>query len=267
MNDKENLEEGFEETFDENEVLDEETELEEDSLEEVDEPEEEDEIDESVEESEEQEEEPQEDKVPLKTHLETKKKYRELKKQLQELKEKEQSQDLISYKEQKKKKYIDMGYDAELAEALAEDLAENRGLIGNKKENTEDELILEEIQDLELSGYSDASQYKDKIIDLARKAKKLGEDIDIEDAYLMAKSTTKPTVTRNEIQTRIEQQEAIRRRKSGTVSKKVSSTSSKPKGYGLSSEDMTLLKQLKKDYPDAGWTPKKLSEMIKNNNI
>ena len=258
------------EVLDDEEIVDDEVEeTEEDSFDEADESEGEeqtDEADEPDEPDEEPESEEQKDKVPIKTHLKIKKKYRELKKQLAEMKEKEQTQDLISYQASKKKKYIDMGYDEEYAESIAEDLSENRALAIQTKTSSEEDIYLEEIKDLELEGFNDALEHKDKIIELIKKGKKLGEDIDVEEAYLMAKRTTKSNVTKREIQTRIEQQEAIKRRKSG-VSNKVASSASKPKGYGLSAEDKKLLKQMQKDFPDGGWTPKKLSEAIRKNQI
>jgi len=214
-------------------------------------------LDEVITETEPEEQKSDEKYVPLGTHLETKKQVKELKKQIRELQEKTLSSDIISYKEAIKKKYLEKGYDEDFADIQAELMAENKAELLKSTKKSDDEIILEDIKDLVELGYKDALEHKTKIIDLIKKGKRLGEEIEAEDAYFIATKNNKSKLRESEIKTQAEQLQANKRRQVESRVVANSSPSSKSNNT-LDADDSRELERLQKIFPSQNWDAKKL---------
>jgi hypothetical protein len=205
----------------------------------------------------------QDETVPLSTYLDIKNKYKMTKKEYQSLKDKTMDSDLKEYKETTKNKYLKLGYNEDLAEQLAEDLAENRSLVTKRKDSME-ESIIEDIQELKSDPiYSDIDYFKDEIIQKIKETKKKGYDLDIEDAYFIVSKQGK-TKAREQRQNDT-QREVLNKKKKGAVSTNVATSGSEASKnkYKLDEDDKKALATLQRMQPDSKWTPEKYFKMMK----
>jgi len=217
-------------------------------------------LDESVEEVvEEPKEEPKEDKVPLATLLDEKRKRKELERQLREYKEKEVDTDAKLTKTQLRQKYIDKGFDEDVAESLADEFTSLRMEV-RKAQFKELEPIDEDLKELTRdSFYSDALTYKKEIQSVITDFKKKGIDLDLEEAYLKVRGKARL----KEYKTEIEQKALLDRRNADD--KKLPASTSKPvkDPYPLDETDKAALAGLQKAQPNSAWNAEKFYKLMK----
>lgn len=202
-----------------------------------------------------------EKKVPLKTFLELKSKYKSMKKNHAELLDKTLDSDSKSFIAVKKQKYVDLGYDEALAEELAKDLAELKAEAKTSNRSHFEESIIEDIEDLENDPvFSDIGSYKAEIIEKIMTTKrKTGEVLDTDLAYLLVSKKKARSSLRDE---RINntQADVISKKKAGVSGKTKVATSSSTTAkeqFKLDKDDMAALKMLQQFQPDAKWTKEK----------
>lgn len=197
-----------------------------------------------------------EEKVPLSTHLEEKKKRKSLEKKIRELEEKELDSSILHEKETIKKKYIDKGYDEDLAVLIADDLinikSEFKKSKLKEKRNNSFEDDLKELS--RQSYYNDALTFKKEIKTKIDEFSKNGIDLSPEDAYQLVRGKTRI----KEFITDTEQKEALRRRSEESSSKVPNASSVSPKNpFPLDESDKRALAGLQKLQPASGWTAEK----------
>jgi hypothetical protein len=202
-----------------------------------------------------------EEKVPLKTFLELKAKYKSMKKNHAELLDKTLDNDSKSFIASKKQKYIDLGYDEALAEELAKDLAELKAEAKTSNRSHFEESIIEDINDLENDPvFSGIKLYTDEIIEKIKTTKrKTGEVLDTDLAYLLVSKKKARSSLRDE---RINntQADVIAKKKAGVSGKTKVATSSSTttkEQFKLDKDDLAALKMLQQFQPDANWTKEK----------
>ncbi|HAK12829.1 MAG TPA: hypothetical protein DCO78_13460 [Chitinophagaceae bacterium] len=210
--------------------------------------------------------EPQEDTVPLRTHLETKKKLREVKSRLEELEAKEYSEKVRAKRESVRLKWLNKGYDDEVASMMADDIASIYEEIGAEKTARRNSVVDEEIDELSSDDfYSDIKTYSKQIKDKISQFKKVGEDLSVEDAYFMV---VNPRTKLRETNLKEQQKNIINNKKQGTASKSnVPTAASKAakNPYPLDPTDKKALAGLKLAQPEAKWDEKKYYEMYYGN--
>jgi hypothetical protein len=202
------------------------------------------------------------DSVPLKTFLELKSELKEMKRKQAEFEDTKLSESTRTYREKVKQKWIDRGYDEEMAKAMAEDLTEVLATLHAGSETNTDRLIKSEVEELSaIDEFSDIGSYKDRILDTIKKGKTAGLDIGVEQAYFMLAGNAKLKEIRNK-------ETVINRIKNTTKGKSELPTGqSNPKEtqYKLDTDDKKALAGLQKMQPDMNWTAKKYMETIKQN--
>lgn len=212
--------------------------------------------------TEEYSEEPQDDTVPLKSHLEVKKKLREAKMRLEELEAKEYSEKIRIKRETVKNKWLSKGFDDDTASLMADEIAGVYEEIGAARQSHKESIVDEEIEELsEDDFYSDIKTYKKEIKNKINRFKKAGEDITVEEAYLMVVG---PRTKYRDTSIRTKQKEILNNKKNGTASKlnvKTAASSNAKNLYPLDPVDKKALVGLKKAQPEANWTEKKYFEM------
>ena len=212
----------------------------------------------------------QADTIPTATFLDLKRKYKAIKKERDFLRVKSLDNESIAFIEEKKQKYLKMGYNEDIATELANDLAEVRGLVAKNSKNDITNSIIEDIEDLSSDPYyRDAKEYENEIIQKVSEAKRKGYDLDVEDAFLMVSKHKKRTKYKEQ-KVNDEQVEIIERKQNrSTTSSNVATSSSsniKPK-FNLDAHDKKALAELQKVQPDAKWTPEKYyNVMVKERN-
>lgn len=213
-------------------------------------------------------------KVPLRKYEEERKKRQEVEskllaqnimlKKFQETEaEKAVDAEVTTYKESKRKKYIDAGYEESLANILAEDLAEvyKKSLIVKTSVESEAKIDKNVLAVAELKNsdefFDNADAYSEKIIE---KMKKL--DLTAREAYMLV---VDPIARQKEIAQR---NSASKKDGSGAKTNKslASSENTKPKDgvSGLSKSHMRVLKELQKDDPEGEWDVGKYKKYVLN---
>lgn len=211
------------------------------------------------------EEEGQEDTVPLKTYLEIKKQNREMHKKLYEYETKTYSTEALQLKEAKYKRYLEMGVEDNVAQALAEDFFETYLLTTKNKKDSLADIVDSEIEDLARSDefFSDASSHRDSILLKIKEMEKKGIEIGVEEAYILV------TKGRNRAKTfsQNKQNREILENKKTLNNKKLNvdtSSGGVPKqSFKLDKEDKKALAGLQKMQPDKNWDAKKYWETMK----
>lgn len=209
----------------------------------------------------------QSESVPMAAFLELKKKYKNVRNERDTLRHKNLDTESQAFIDEKKQKYLSMGYNEELAEELAKDLAEVRGLATKSKAKNDIEIaILEDIADMSKDPlYEGIEEYEDAILKKVTEARRKGFDLEIEDAYFMVSKYQKRTKAK-EKRVNDSQREVIERKQvNGTSTTNVpTSGGSAPKvKYNLDAHDKKALAGLQKAQPDAKWTAEKYYNMMK----
>lgn len=207
----------------------------------------------------------QNDVVPLKTHLETKKQMKDLKRELAKLKETQYTNESLAYRDKVEKKYIEAGYEESLAKMIAEDLANVRDLATTKKQSYIEDSIDEDIQDLAGTDeyYSDAIDYANSIKAKIEDFKKKGVELDVADAYALVVNPRQKARRNNDLDS---QREILNNKKSGVTggTNVPTASSSKPTTqYKLDADDKKALANLQRMQPGANWTPEKYYKLMK----
>lgn len=221
---------------------------------------EEEEEEEEDQEEEEEEEEEKEETVPLKTYLDVKKKYKNLRKKQEALEEKERSQRLKDKRASIMKRWKDAGYDDEAAALFADEQLETYKEIEELKAMRQDSYLDEDVDDL-VDEYPEAEKHRAKIKAKIKKYERNGDEISAEEAYLLiagTKSALRDKKVRDEQTKRIKN---TNKKKGSNV--KTSSGGTPKDVYQLDKYDLKALKRLQKAQPDAGWNRKKYFEMMK----
>jgi hypothetical protein len=201
--------------------------------------------------------------VPLKTYLDLKNKYKMTRKEYNELKDKSLNEELKSYKDEVRNKYIKGGYNEDLADMISEDFAKLHASL-NKGKNDIEESILEDIDELKTDPlFSDVDNYRHEIINKIKETKKKGYELDVEDAYLIVSRQGKTKLKEKRLNDK--QRSVLERKNKGTVRTNVatSGSSSNKSKYKLDEHDIIALKGLQKNQPDANWTVEKYYKTMK----
>lgn len=200
------------------------------------------------------------DSVPLKTFLELKGELKELKRKQAEFEDTKISESTRTYREKMKQKWIDRGYDEDMAKAMAEDLTEVVNTLHAGNETNTDRLIKAEIDELSaVDDYTDIVSYKDRIVDTIKKGKTAGLEIGVEQAYFMLAGNTKIKEIKNK-------QTVLNRLNNNNKGKSELPTGqgdAKETKYQLDADDKKALAGLQKMQPEMNWTAKKYFETIK----
>jgi hypothetical protein len=200
------------------------------------------------------------DSVPLKTFLEMKNELKELKRKQAELEDTKVSESTRAYREKMKQKWIDRGYDEEMAKAMADDLTEVVSTLHAGAESNTDRLLKAEVDELSATDdFNDIGSYKDRIVDTIKKGKTAGLEISVEQAYLMMAGKNKLKEIRNK-ETVINR---INNTNKGTGEIPTGQGEKPDNRYQLDADDKKALAQLQKFQPDYGWTAKKYYESVK----
>lgn len=206
-------------------------------------------------------EEPTKRSVPEATFLEEKKRRKELEHQLREFKEKDVEKDSLLTKTQLKQKYIDKGFDEELADSLAEEFAAMKSEVRKASfKELDNSAIDDDLKELARdSFFSDAPTYKNEIQALVKDYKAKGIELDVEEAYFKIRGKSRM----REYRTDIEQKALLDRRK-GEEKKLPNSNPAPTKDpYPLDDTDKKALEGLQKAQPSAGWTAEKFYKLMK----
>lgn len=206
------------------------------------------------------------DKVSIKKFMKEKSKNRELRKRVQELEdrnleieEKETIEDIVT-------ELADEGLDEAIARKLAKRLVGTSR--GRDRDNKFESRIVEDLEDLAESDslFDDALDYKIPIIKRIRTYKTRGIDLDVEDAYMSVVGKDKIKSKIKTADTREKSRKRLKNKREGVTKTKHASkdTKSSPVNYGLDADDRKALKELQRAQPDAKWTAKKYSIMMKN---
>lgn len=219
-------------------------------------------------EDEEQEDLGQEDTVPLKAHLETKRKLREAKLKLEELEAAAYTEKVRAKRDAVKQKWLSKGYDDETASMMADDIAEVYGEISDIKTSRQESVIDEEIAELaEDEFYSNIMSYKNEIKNKIKRFRNVGENLTVEEAYLMVVG---PRTKYRESNLKQQQKAIITNKKKGVAASKnnvaTAASSGSKNQYPLDATDRKALAGLKKAQPLVGWTEKKYYEMYYGKN-
>lgn len=202
------------------------------------------------------------DTVPLKSHLEVKKKLRETKMRLEELEAKEYTEKVRTKRESVKQKWISKGFDEDTANMMADEIAGVYEEIGAAKQTQQETVVDEEIEELaEDDFYSDIKTYKKEIKNKISRFKKVGENLTVEEAYLMVVG---PRTKYRDSSIRNQQKTILNNKKNGSESRpnvKTAASSNSKNPYPLDANDKKALVGLKKAQPDSNWTEKKYYEM------
>ena len=221
-------------------------------------------VDEGIQEDGDGQETPDKDTVPLATHLETKNALKQAKKKLAQIEDDkldEQSKNMFN---ETKQRWLDKGYDDNLANAIAHEITNlGQNIIKQKQTNIE-KMIDSEIEEISQDKfYEDIGQYAKSIKAKIAKAKTAGIDLGIKEAYLSLVGVD------NKLQ-EINTHESIKKQQMNTqegstkgVNVGTSTSTSTKTAYNLDSNDKKALVELKKMQPEAGWTEKKYYEMMK----
>lgn len=200
--------------------------------------------------------------VPLKTYLELKNSHKSLKLQLAEHEDAKLNENLKAKREEVKQSWLDKGFDEMTAEAMAGEVVNIYAELGRANASKVDMIIDAEIDELSTDSlFSDIKNHKDQIKANIKKAKKLGVELSIEDAYVMAAGVrTKLKETR----IKAEVTNAANNNTSSVNNNVPTASGGKPtSSYQLDSDDKAALKQLKLFQPNAGWDEKKYFELIR----
>jgi len=203
--------------------------------------------------------------VPLKKLEEERKKRQAIEAELEAQKmllakyrEKEDSDEITKYREEKKQKYIDKGYEEDLAESLAEDLTE---LYQSTRKPAETATVkadkyISAVAELKVSDeyFDNADAYSDVIIEKMKKF-----EITAREAYGMV---VDPTVRAKELQQR---KLSASSAKTGKTNSKASIPSSSAKQGSTS--DIVLSKKQEREFQalkreDSSWTRKEYKELM-----
>ena len=146
---------------------------------------------------------------------------------------------------------------------MAEEMALIKQELNSTKKRKVDSIIDDEIKDLsEDDFFSDALNYSDKIKQKINLAKKLGEELSVEEAYLLAVGTKSKIRDYNRKKGIIEN---IKNQRNGPKSSAnvASNNGAEIKGSNsLSEDDAKALKLLQQNQPDAGWDVKKYKKTM-----
>lgn len=195
--------------------------------------------------------------VPLNTFLEEKKKRKELEKRLRQLEEKELDVEILTERQKIKQKYVDRGYQEDLADLIAEDYSNLKGELKRSTLSKKDHLD-EDIEDLARDDfYSDAVSFQKEI-----KAKvKEFKNISVEDAYNLVRN---PKIKYKELNEDSEQKRILKRRNESSNNTILNASASSPKNpYPLDDNDKKALIKLQELQPTTGWTIEKYFNIMK----
>jgi hypothetical protein len=200
--------------------------------------------------------------VPLSTYLELKSKYKSTKKEYQDLKDKTIDKDILEYKESIKSGYMKDGYNEDLADRMANDLAELKTSILQQQKTNSSSYIDEEIEELSSDPlFRDIGEYRELIAEKIKDTKKKGYDLAVEDAYVLVSKGFKSKLKDQRVNDT--QRDVLNRKNKGTVKTNVAtsnSTSTSPK-YKLDADDKKALLELQKMQPNSKWTVEKYYKM------
>lgn len=208
------------------------------------------------------------DMVPLKTLLDVKRQLKETKYKLADYESKQHSQENIAYRDSIKKKYLDNGYEENLANLIADDLASLREISANRKIENEYDILDDEISYLAKTDefYADAVDYQDDIKGKIKEFKKKGVDLSIEDAYVLTVNHKRKNRENRENRETSTQREILKNKNSGATGgtnvPTAGGTGIKQQ-YNLDSDDKKALAKLQRLQPGAKWTAEKYYKMVK----
>ena len=179
---------------------------------------------------------------------------------LAQYQEKMEESDVTEYRQKKVQKYIGLGYEPEVASAMADDFTENYKISKSAARPAEGNRRNMEIASLKTKGeyYDNADAYAPKIIEQMDAFEKLGKPITAQQAYMLVVDPTQR-------QTELDQRR--RAKASGNTNTSpdstISSSATKPIGTTLSSADKDALQVLQRQDPNGVWTEKKYREIMK----
>lgn len=202
--------------------------------------------------------------VPLNVYLDMKTKYKETRKKLQSLEDINTDSEILNYKNSLKEEYNKLVDNEELAEKIANDIANLKMSFKNDRPN-KFSWVDDEIRDLKTDPiFSDIEDYREEIIEKVKETKKKGFDLDVEDAYLLVSRTDKRGKLRDK-KTNNTQREVIKNKSTtGKGSNVTTSQGGTPKPkYVLDEDDKKALKELQRYQPDAKWTVEKYYKSMK----
>ena len=199
--------------------------------------------------------------VPEATFLETKKRLKEAERALRELKEKDVEKESLITKTQLRQKYIEKGFDEDLADSLAEEFASLKSEVKRASfKELDNSAIDDDLKELARDNFfSDAPTYKNEIQKVIKDYKAKGIEIDAEEAYFKVRGKSRM----REYQTDIEQK-ALLERRDGQGKKLPTATPAPAKNpYPLDDADKKALEGLQKAQPNGGWTAEKYYKIMK----
>lgn len=199
--------------------------------------------------------------VPEATFLETKRKLKETERLLREFKEKDVEKDSLLTKTQLKQKYIDKGFDEELADSLAEEFATLKSEVKKASfKELDNSAIDDDLKELSRdSFFSDAPTYKNEIQALVKDYKAKGIELDVEEAYFKIRGKSRMREYRTDIE-----QKALLDRQKGEDKKLPASTPKAPKDpYPLDDTDKKALEGLQRLDAKGGWNAEKYYKLMK----
>jgi hypothetical protein len=200
----------------------------------------------------------QNDRVPLNKFLEEKKKRKELERKMREFESKEQDQKEKDALEKIRNIAKEKDFDEDTADMFATLFKETMAF-QPKKSDPLTQQINEDIAEIaELN--PDISKYKTEISEKVKKFAKVGEELTVEEAYrLVAPQSLKL----NEMQTDLEQKNALKRRESYENKQLNSSSKELTSKIKLDEVDRKALAGLQKYQPEAGWNEEKYFKTMK----
>jgi hypothetical protein len=203
--------------------------------------------------------------VPLATFLEVKNNLRSLKAKMADIEDSKYSDELRSQKERVYNKWIDNGFDEDTAKAISEEIAGVYEELGKAKKTQGDLFISEQIDELSTDDfYSDIKKYEGQIKSKIKQFKKAGEQISVEDAYVLIAG---PKTKMREDRIRNEAIKSTSSQGTGNTNVATASGSKMQNSYKLDANDKKALAELKKMQPSFNWDEKKYYEsMIKDRN-
>ena len=207
---------------------------------------------------------PEKDTVPLATHLETKNALKQAKRKLAEVEDAKLDEEAKSTFNDTKQRWLDKGYDDNLAEAIAQEVTNLSQNIVKQKQTNFENILDSEIEEISQNTfYEDISQYAPAIKAKVAKAKKAGVELGVKEAYLSLVGVDKKLQEINTHES-IKQQQVNRQQGTNKGSNVGTSASSGNKVlYNLDNNDKKALAKLKEMQPETEWSEKKYFELMK----